>query len=105
MIKFNLIVSLLILPIMATDIAAQARFTPKELPYAYDALAPQVSEETLRFHHDKHYVGYVNNSTSCSRYALRPAAAGGHRRFGRRRVSNNAAQMWNHEFFFDQLSA
>ena len=45
MIKFNLIVSLLILPIMATDIAAQARFTPKELPYAYDALAPQVSEE------------------------------------------------------------
>ena len=52
MIKFNLIVSLLILPIMATDIAAQARFTPKELPYAYDALAPQVSEETLRFHHD-----------------------------------------------------
>ena len=46
MIKFNLIVSLLILPIMATDIAAQARFTPKELPYAYDALAPQVSEET-----------------------------------------------------------
>ena len=60
MIKFNLIVSLLILPIMATDIAAQARFTPKELPYAYDALAPQVSEETLRFHHDKHYVGYVN---------------------------------------------
>ena len=46
MIKFNLIVSLLILPIMATDIAAQARFTPKELPYAYDALAPQVSEAT-----------------------------------------------------------
>lgn len=44
MIKFNLIVSLLILPIMATDIAAQARFTPKELPYAYDALAPQVSK-------------------------------------------------------------
>ena len=57
---FNLIVSFLILPIMATDTATQARFAPKELPYAYDALAPQVSEETLRFHHDKHYVGYVN---------------------------------------------
>ena len=56
----NLIVSLLILPLMATDTAKQARFTPKDLPYAYDALAPQVSEETLRFHHDKHYVGYVN---------------------------------------------
>ena len=56
----NLIVSLLILPLMATDTAKQVRFTPKDLPYAYDALAPQVSEETLRFHHDKHYVGYVN---------------------------------------------
>ena len=48
----NLIVSLLILPLMATDTAKQVRFTPKDLPYAYDALAPQVSEETLRFHHE-----------------------------------------------------
>ena len=36
----NLIVSLLILPLMATDTAKQVRFTPKDLPYAYDALAP-----------------------------------------------------------------
>ena len=105
MIKFNLIVSLLILPIMATDIAAQARFTPKELPYAYDALAPQVSEETLRFHHDKHYVGYVNKLNELildTPYAQQPledivVSADG-------AIFNNAAQMWNHEFFFDQLS-
>lgn len=105
MIKFNLIVSLLILPIMATDIAAQARFTPKELPYAYDALAPQVSEETLRFHHDKHYVGYVNKLNELildTPYARQPledivVSADG-------AIFNNAAQMWNHEFFFDQLS-
>ena len=37
----NLIVSLLILPLMATDTAKQVRFTPKDLPYAYDALAPK----------------------------------------------------------------
>ena len=105
MIKFNLIVSLLILPIIATDIAAQARFTPKELPYAYDALAPQVSEETLRFHHDKHYVGYVNKLNELildTPYAQQPledivVSADG-------AIFNNAAQMWNHEFFFDQLS-
>ena len=101
----NLIVSLLILPLMATDTAKQARFTPKDLPYAYDALAPQVSEETLRFHHDKHYVGYVNKLNELildTPYAQQPledivVSADG-------AIFNNAAQMWNHEFFFDQLS-
>ena len=101
----NLIVSLLILPLMATDTAKQARFTPKDLPYAYDALAPQVSEETLRFHHDKHYVGYVNKLNELivdTPYAEQPledivVSADG-------AIFNNAAQMWNHEFFFDELS-
>ncbi len=77
----------------------------KELPYAYDALAPQVSEETLRFHHDKHYVGYVNKLNELildTPYAQQPledivVSADG-------AIFNNAAQMWNHEFFFDELS-
>ena len=30
-----------------------------ELPYAYDALEPVMSDRTLRFHHDKHHAGYV----------------------------------------------
>ena len=49
-----------ILILMTTDTATATQFTVRELPYAYDALAPQVSEETLRFHHDKHYKGYVD---------------------------------------------
>ncbi|WP_418981961.1 superoxide dismutase [Alistipes sp.] len=90
---------------MATDSMTQARFTPKDLPYAYSALAPQVSEETLRFHHDKHYVGYVNKLNELildTPYAQQPlediilAADGA--------VFNNAAQAWNHEFFFEELS-
>ena len=32
-----------------------------ELPYAYDALAPFMSAETLQFHHDKHHQSYVYN--------------------------------------------
>ena len=70
----NLIVSLLILPLMATDTAKQARFTPKDLPYAYDALpyAEQPLEDIV-------------------------VSADG-------AIFNNAAQMWNHEFFFDELS-
>ena len=38
---------------------ATLALTIVELPYAYDALEPYVSAETLHFHHDKHYAGYV----------------------------------------------
>lgn len=101
----SLIVSLLIIPLMANDTATGTRFTPKDLPYAYDALAPQVSEETMRYHHDKHYVGYVNKLNELivdTPFADQPLediilSADGP-------VYNNAAQMWNHEFFFDSLS-
>ena len=35
-------------------------FTLPELPYAYDALGPYMSKETLEFHHDKHHQAYVD---------------------------------------------
>lgn len=103
---FTLVISLLIHLVMpTTDTAAATRFTPRELPYAYDALEPQISEETLRYHHDKHYVGYVNKLNELvvdTPYASQPlediiCSADGP-------VYNNAAQAWNHEFYFDQLS-
>lgn len=100
-----LIVSFLTFLLMANDSTSGARFTVRELPYAYDALAPQLSEETLRYHHDKHYAGYVaklNELTLDSPFAQQPlediilAADGA--------VYNNAAQAWNHAFYFEQLS-
>ncbi|KZK81640.1 Superoxide dismutase [Mn] [Pseudovibrio sp. W64] len=36
-------------------------FALEDLPYAYDALAPYMSAETLEFHHDKHHMAYVTN--------------------------------------------
>jgi len=36
-------------------------FELSPLPYAYDALAPHISEQTMRFHHDKHHAAYTNN--------------------------------------------
>ncbi len=36
-------------------------FKLPDLPYAYDALAPYMSAETLQFHHDKHHLAYVDN--------------------------------------------
>lgn len=99
-------INLLIPLIMATtDTAATPRFTPQDLPYAYDALAPAISEETMHYHHDKHYAGYVNKLNELivdTPFAGQPLediilSADGP-------VYNNAAQAWNHEFFFEQLS-
>ena len=53
----NLLTSLIM---ATTDTASSPRFTPQDLPYAYDALAPAISEETMHYHHDKHYAGYVD---------------------------------------------
>ncbi len=39
-------------------------FTLPKLPYEYNALAPYISEEQLRIHHDKHHQGYVNGANA-----------------------------------------
>ena len=88
-----------------TDTVTDSRFEPRELPYDYGALAPYLSEETMRFHHDKHYASYVaklNELLLDSPLAGQPLedillAADGP-------LYNNAAQVWNHAFFFEQLS-
>lgn len=97
--------STLFLMMTDTDSATAARFEVKELPCAYGALAPVVSEETMRYHHDKHYAGYVarlNELLLDSPQAGQPLediirSADGP-------LFNNAAQAWNHELFFEQLS-
>ncbi|WP_141591535.1 MULTISPECIES: superoxide dismutase [unclassified Myxococcus] len=76
-------------------------FTLPDLPYKKDALAPHMSAETLEFHHDKHHAAYVNNlnklldgkpeaNKSLEEVILN--SDGG--------VFNNAAQVWNHTFFW-----
>lgn len=78
----------------------------KALPYAYDALAPAISEETLRYHHDKHYAGYVaklNELIAGTPYADKSLVEIVQTSDGS--IFNNAAQAWNHEFYFDQFAA
>ena len=75
------------------------------LPYAKDALAPHISAETLEFHHGKHhqaYVTHLNNLIKGTEYEaldleaiVKKAPAGG--------VYNNAAQIWNHTFFWNSM--
>lgn len=82
-----------------------SKIQPAELPYPRTALAPVMSEETLNFHYGKHYMAYVNKvnelilDTACADKSLEElvlTAEGA--------VYNNAAQAWNHQFFFEQFS-
>ena len=79
-------------------------FELPKLPYAYNALEPIISKQTLEFHHDKHHAAYVNNlnklieGTEFENLELVDIilkAKGG--------MFNNAAQVWNHTFYFEQF--
>ena len=84
---------------------ATLALTIVELPYAYDALEPYVSAETLHFHHDKHYAGYVakleelSEGTRYQSMSLEDIV-----RHSEGAIFNNAAQAWNHIFYFESLS-
>ena len=85
-------------------------FVLPELPFAKDALAPHMSAETLDFHHGKHHQAYVTktneliaadqelNGSSLTR-VIREA-----NRTGQAKLFNNAAQLWNHSFFWQCLA-
>ena len=79
------------------------------LPYAPDALAPHMSAQTLGFHHGKHHQTYVTNlnnlikETPLAEKSLEEivlATVGDAAKMG---VFNNAAQVWNHTFFWNSM--
>src|SRR5512143_4017844 len=84
-------------------------FILPELPYGYDALSPTLSADTLRVHHDKHHKAYVEKTNSLARKAgLEGRALEEIVREARRRgdasLFNNAAQAWNHAFFWNCMT-
>lgn len=79
-------------------------FELPKLPYALDALQPVLSKETLEYHYGKHHQAYVNNlnnltkDTEWADMSLEDVimkSSGG--------IFNNAAQIWNHTFYWDGL--
>lgn len=76
------------------------------LPYEKNALAPHISEQTLEYHYGKHHLGYVtklNAAIEGTDWADKPlediikgVLSGG--------IYNNAAQVWNHSFYWNSLS-
>lgn len=76
-----------------------------ELPYAKNALEPHISAETLEFHYGKHHATYVDKLNgmiagtefeSSSLEEIIAGSSGG--------IFNNAAQIWNHTFYWEGLS-
>ena len=75
-----------------------------DLPYAYDALEPTISANTLHFHHDKHHAAYVNTLNTLLNGDDKGSLEEVIRTAGPGKVFNNAAQAWNHAFFWDGMS-
>ena len=82
-------------------------FSLPELPYAYDALNPYMSAETLEYHHDKHHQAYVTNGNKLAEEAgvsgqsLEEIVQGS---FGKNAgLFNNAGQHYNHLHFWNWM--
>jgi len=85
-------------------------FALPELPFAKDALQPHMSAETLEFHHGKHHKAYVDkvngwiDEKGLSGRSLVEVIRLAKEK-GDKSLFNNAAQVWNHSFFWNCLAA
>ena len=76
------------------------------LPYGLDALEPHISRSTLEFHHGKHHAAYVTNlnnlvaGTDLETKNLEETVQAVAGDAGKAGVFNNAAQVWNHSFYW-----
>lgn len=80
-------------------------FTLPKLPYAMDALVPYISQETLEYHYEKHHNAYVinlNKLTADTPFATMNLEDVIKQSSGP--IFNNAAQVWNHTFYWNCLS-
>ena len=79
-------------------------FTLPDLPFSEEALTPHISAQTVGFHYGKHHQAYVNNlnnllpgsgfeQATLEEIILKASGA----------LFNNAAQVWNHTFYFEAL--
>jgi superoxide dismutase, Fe-Mn family len=86
-------------------------FALKPLPFAKDALAPTMSAQTLEHHHDKHHATYVkklNDLIAGSKFenlSLESIIRATAKSSGKEQtIFNNAAQAWNHDFFWECIA-
>ena len=98
-----LLINILQFVMITTSTTNQFELPP--LPYDIAALEPHISEQTLRYHHGKHLAAYVkrlNELIIGTRFEGMPLEEIVCQSDGT--LFNNAAQAWNHKFYFDQFS-
>ncbi len=87
-------------------------FVVRPLPYEYDALIPVLSEETMHFHHDKHYKTYVDNLNHAlsdypelQRMSLKELLSNPETlpEQVQTQIRNNGGGVYNHELYFDSM--
>jgi len=80
------------------------------LPYAENALAPVISARTISLHYGKHHKGYIDNlnkliaGTELAELTLEKIIAATAGKADKTVIFNNAAQAWNHAFYWSSLS-
>lgn len=85
-------------------------FELPDLPYAHDALEPHMSKSTLEFHHDKHHQKYVDTlnslveGTDLEGKTLEEVIDAAKGSKDKKKLFNQAAQVWNHTFFWNSMS-
>jgi len=83
--------------------------TLPDLPFAIDALEPHISARTFEFHHGKHHKAYVDNTnkliegTALADQGLEEIIESAAADAAKKGLFNNAAQVWNHSFFWKCL--
>lgn len=84
-------------------------FTLPSLPFAPEALAPHISARTLEFHYGKHHQAYIDNlnklvaGTDLENKSLEEVIAATSGQPDKLAIFNNAAQSYNHAFFWQSL--
>ena len=82
-----------------------------KLPYADNALEPYISQKTISFHYGKHHATYLNNlnalikDTDLEKESLENIILETEKNPSEQAIFNNAAQVWNHTFYWQSLSA
>lgn len=93
-----------------TMVAAKAAFALPQLPYDENALEPVISERTLVVHYGKHHAGYIKTlnklveGTAYQDLPLEEVILGAAEDAGAKAVFNNAAQAWNHAFYWRSMA-
>jgi len=121
----NRLVTLFLAPLVAMSVVAKAgdavpsaaksdeqpAFSLPALPYAQDALEPYISAKTMSFHYGKHHQTYLDNLNKLvlgkpwAQQTLETLIAKTAGQADQAAIFNNAAQVWNHTFFWQSMKA